>query len=77
MAEHLKARRFTIDDVLRVVERHCLTGDMAKLLGCNTTTVRRYLRKAELLGYVIESQGTGTKVWELTEPGAARLGSRP
>jgi DNA-binding transcriptional regulator YhcF (GntR family) len=55
------------------VEKHCLTADMAKHLGCNVTTMRRYLRRVELLGLVVEAQGHDVKLWELTDVGMARL----
>lgn len=73
----MKARRFTVDDVLQAVEKHCLPVDMAASLGCSVTTVRRYLRRVELLGLVVEAQGHDVKLWELTESGAARLGCQP
>ena len=62
--------------LLRAVACHCMTPDIAELLGYDAVTVRKWLHRAELAELVTESgEGSAIRVWELTPRGTIRAQS--
>lgn len=69
----MKPHALSLDIVLRLLERHCTVPDIAEHLGCNVTSVRRHLNRAETAELATCTPANGIGVWELTPSGVARL----